>query len=104
MSDDINHGTYAGYQKHRRQGIEICDECREANAEYHRELTARQTPGRKRAKIQQQARHEAAIIVATRHVREFEKAIQERLDAHGYDDIEARRGRPPRALEEEETA
>lgn len=102
MKDDIDHGTYAGYQKHRRRGSEPCPDCREASAEYHRGLTKRLTPGRKRAKIRQQARYEAAIIVASRHPREFDRVIAERLDAHGYDEIKARRGRLPKSAEEDE--
>ena len=33
----IDHGTDKGYQQHRRYGIPVCDECREA----HRELRRR---------------------------------------------------------------
>ena len=30
----IDHGTYAGYQLHKRRGIPACDACRQANSAY----------------------------------------------------------------------
>lgn len=37
----IKHGTYTGYQQHRRHGVPICDECREAVNVYGRDKTVR---------------------------------------------------------------
>ena len=34
--DDIRHGTYAGYQRHRLYGIPACDDCMAASKEYAR--------------------------------------------------------------------
>ena len=33
---DIEHGTYAGYQRHRLYGIPPCGDCLDANREYMR--------------------------------------------------------------------
>lgn len=33
---DIQHGTYAGAQAHRRRGEQPCQECRDAHAAYQR--------------------------------------------------------------------
>lgn len=33
----IKHGTNSGYAQHLRYGITPCDECRKANADYHRQ-------------------------------------------------------------------
>lgn len=33
----IDHGTYRGYMQHHRAGIEPCEACRQAHAEYHLE-------------------------------------------------------------------
>ena len=90
---EIEHGTYSGYQKHKRQGTLTCEDCREANNAYHRTLTALKTPGHTRAKIRQQARAEAALIVAARYAEEFDEEIAERLQMHGYNEIEVKRGR-----------
>ena len=102
MSDqEIEHGTYAGYQKHKRRGGAVCDDCRQANNAYHRELSALNTPGRKRAKIRQQARTEAALIVAARYASEFDDEIAERLRVRGYDEIEVKpRGGKPWASQD----
>lgn len=35
-SDPIAHGTVAGYQRERRQGLPSCDACRSANTAHHR--------------------------------------------------------------------
>ena len=34
--DGINHGTYGGYQKHRKLGVEACAECLAAQVWYAR--------------------------------------------------------------------
>ena len=34
--DGINHGTYGGYQKHHKLGVEACPECRDAQVWYAR--------------------------------------------------------------------
>lgn len=31
----IEHGTYAGYMKHRRRGVPMCDACRNASNDYN---------------------------------------------------------------------
>ena len=58
--DGINHGTYGGYQKHRRLGVEACAECLAAQVWYTRrrresaEVRAeeqRQTAARTRAYV-----------------------------------------------------
>lgn len=36
MEKDVQHGTTAGYQWHRRQGQNPCDDCRAAQSAYNR--------------------------------------------------------------------
>lgn len=37
-------GSHKGYKQHQRHGVEICDGCRKANADYHRDWRAAQPP------------------------------------------------------------
>lgn len=50
MERDVEHGTTAGYQYHRRNGQTPCDDCRTAQSDYNRESRQRklrnQTNGR----------------------------------------------------------
>ena len=39
--DATDHGTYAGYQAHRREATATCPECKKAAAEYMREWRRR---------------------------------------------------------------
>ena len=54
--DGINHGTYGGYQKHRKLGVEACAECLAAQVWYTRRRREsaeerRQTAARTRAYV-----------------------------------------------------
>lgn len=41
MTDTIKHGTYTGYNQHRKQGVPVCDDCRDAVNEYLRDYRIR---------------------------------------------------------------
>lgn len=76
MTDEINHGTYSGYQKHKRLRVPICDECREANRVYHAQY--RKDPGtmareRERNRIADVARR----MVVARHLDEYYEIVDE---------------------------
>lgn len=34
--EPVKHGTYGGYQAHKRRGEDACDECKAANTQYRR--------------------------------------------------------------------
>lgn len=65
----IEHGTYSGWNLHRKRGVPVCDECRAAQAEYARRRRARNPRKRaeETAKSQANAR---ATFRAARWVRE----------------------------------
>ena len=48
-ADDPRHGTYAGSQAHRKEGVRPCKPCRDAYNEYmrgHRKVNANQSASR----------------------------------------------------------
>jgi hypothetical protein len=45
---NIKHGTYAGWNAHRKTGVPMCDPCRAAKATYQRNYRAT-TPGARAA-------------------------------------------------------
>ena len=63
---DAEHGTYAGYQRHRRAGEQACDPCLAATAAYHaaRRKVLGPEPDRRQARIVDSARRD--LIAAHR--------------------------------------
>jgi hypothetical protein len=46
-AEPIKHGTYGGYQTHQRRKVPVCDDCRQAAADYRssRQSTGPRKPG-----------------------------------------------------------
>lgn len=56
LDSDPRHGTYAGVQQHRKAGIEVCDDCREAGRIYVKRMKLRVAKGnRTRVPISEEA-------------------------------------------------
>jgi len=75
MSSEPEHGTYAGYQRHRRRGEPACDPCKEGNRAYQK---ARRTTAEGRA-------------AANRHSRATSRALWKLSQAHPEEFAELRR-------------
>jgi hypothetical protein len=75
-TDEIPHGTYSGYQKHKRLRIKPCAECREANRTYHQ---AYRTDPATRRREREQARiaDAAKSLLLHRHYDEYRQIVAE---------------------------
>ena len=73
---EIEHGTYAGYQQHRRRDDTACLDCRRAAAKYSREYRTRRQP-EKRAKelATERARRQALAELVRLHADEFRALV-----------------------------
>lgn len=82
--DPINHGTYAGYQKHNRLGTPPCDDCRDANAAYARQYrgeTARRS-ARRNAYARQHVLTQVRLLAPDLYRRLYREAAMQWDDAH----------------------
>ena len=77
--DDISHGTYAAYQRHRKAGLPPCEECRAAATEYARERRRASTQVRKREMDLDAARRRAWVRLARMHPTQFRVLYAEEL-------------------------
>lgn len=68
--DDARHGTYAGSQAHRRQGVPICEPCRNARNEYMAGVRKQPTS---RHRSYNNARTRAIWQLVARHREEFDE-------------------------------
>jgi hypothetical protein len=70
--DDPRHGSYAGSQAHRRQGIPLCTACKAAESDYM--AAYRKRPGKRRAEnVRNAARSRALWLLADKYPDEFER-------------------------------
>ena len=67
----VEHGTYAGYQKHRRNGETACTPCATAASEYMRNLRHARPDVRARAAWYNSTRARAQEELTRRHRAEF---------------------------------
>lgn len=78
---EVEHGTYAGYQWHRRVDVPLCDPCREANRQYQAAYRAGQIVGtagdayRERNRKANQARSAAAEALKRNHPAEYQQLL-----------------------------
>lgn len=79
--DGIKHGTYAGYQRHKKTGVPICVECREANRLYHAAYRSQTADYRAREKLMNRARNRAVGRLAALHPGQFDALIAQELRA-----------------------
>lgn len=70
------HGTYAGWNKHRRQGTEVCVECKRAAREYQRKWRA-STDGRARQAGYTKAAHTALQQLKKAHFDEYRRYYEQ---------------------------
>jgi hypothetical protein len=78
--DDPRHGTYAGYQRHRKDDEDACAPCRAANNEYTRKI--RSDPAAlKRDREVSRAGSRAAWRTVDAHRADYERFYAEELTA-----------------------
>lgn len=78
---EIQHGTYLGYQAHKRHQTEPCDQCRAANAANMRERR-KQNPALIAWQTRtQEARRRALVRLAALHPSQFEALYAEEKEA-----------------------
>jgi hypothetical protein len=76
----IEHGTYRGYQQHRRRGEETCPPCRAANTAYHQEWRTGQPEEAKRnAAVRKAARLRALESLARKYPDEYVELLAREL-------------------------
>lgn len=73
----INHGTYGGYQAHRRKNEDACEPCRTAARDYQRNY--RSVVGIESQKRYSQAREQAFLRLSRMHPDEFHRLMHEEL-------------------------
>ncbi len=78
--DDPRHGTYAGYQRHRKDGEAACGPCRTANAEYNRTHRSKPVARMKSRKVSK-AGGRAAWRLVNAHRDEYDRYYAEELAA-----------------------
>jgi len=76
---DINHGTYGGYQAHRRHGEEVCEACRIANNTYRREYRNSKPDASSYDRTQAAAYRRAENRLRRLHYPEFNQLYHEEL-------------------------
>jgi len=80
--DDPRHGTYAGYQSHRKDRETPCAPCRAANAAYTRRMRA--DDGRAdRERRASRVRHRALWRLARIHPDEYARLVADEWAAEG---------------------
>lgn len=80
--DDERHGTYAGYQQHRRAGERACDPCMAASREYTRQHRANRDPQKSaREAARSKARQRALWRLTALHPEEFNRLTVEEMQA-----------------------
>lgn len=75
VRDWIAHGTYSGYQMHRKRGEPMCDDCRTAGNEYMREY--RRTNRDTKEKRLSSARWRAIQRLIAEHKDRFDALLAE---------------------------
>ena len=80
--DDGRHGTYAGYQRHKKDGETACRPCRAANTEYTKQYRSDPTR-RERDYATARASSRAAWRVVALHRAEFDRFYADELRAEG---------------------
>ena len=76
----IEHGTYKGYQAHRRRGATPCDECRAANAAYIKERRAENPALMEWQVMNAEARRKALARLAEMHPAQFAALLDQERD------------------------
>lgn len=77
------HGTYAGYQTHKRHNNEPCDDCRAANAAYVRRYRRSKPEAAEYVRKQHEAYRAAQARLRALHYPEFNLIYDEELRARG---------------------
>lgn len=79
-ADDPRHGTYAGYNAHRKSGIPMCGPCRKAGTDYVRDYRAtRGVVKSQKEAARNRARHRAAWRLVDLHADEFHRLSVEEM-------------------------
>lgn len=79
MTTGIHHGTYGGYQVHRRRGEEACPSCLDAQAAYMRQLREANPDLRVRERNRQHAYDRATQRLRDAHRAEMQRYYREEL-------------------------
>lgn len=79
--EEIPHGTYAGYQRHKKRGVRPCEACLAANRDYTANLRANSPELRENDALMNKIRSRALWRLKDRHQREFRVLVAEELRA-----------------------
>jgi chromosome condensin MukBEF ATPase and DNA-binding subunit MukB len=71
------HGTYGGYQRHKKKNEPPCDECKAALADYQRAWRARKGAPQWRERVLTRARSRALTVLSRRHSDELREITHE---------------------------
>lgn len=72
---DVLHGTYGGYQAHRKRGETPCARCREANAQYKRDIRTGDVGMRRKDRWWNNTRAAALALLAKEYPERFEEIL-----------------------------
>jgi hypothetical protein len=76
-------GTYAAYQRHKREGVAVDDACRTANNAYQQTLRSSSPALRDREYRTNNARRRAGNRLIAAHLAEFRELLAEELQKDG---------------------
>lgn len=72
---ESDHGTYGGYQRHKRRRETACIECTEANRQYQAGVRASKPETIRRATRQAKVRNRALARLQEAHPAEYERLL-----------------------------
>jgi hypothetical protein len=73
----IEHGTYAAYQRHKREGVPPCEQCRQANTRYQRRFLAFRPEVREAGRARHRERSRALERLAREYPKRFQELVEE---------------------------
>lgn len=76
---EVKHGTYGGYQAHRKRGEAACDDCRAALTAYARAYRAANLEARAAELTRNAAYRRALTRLRARHEAEYQRLYREEL-------------------------
>lgn len=71
----VKHGSYAGYQWHKKHGEEACADCLRGNADYHHQWLQKTPTARDKQAVGQKRRIMAIQELIRRHQDEFDQIL-----------------------------
>jgi hypothetical protein len=75
VTHPVKHGTYGGYQWHKHHGVEVCADCKRANADYHQRYRQKTPATLDKQAVGQKRRVMAIQELIRRHQDEFDQIL-----------------------------